>query len=142
VSTQARPEAVARCVLESIDDDHVVVSVPGTDYRLRLTPGEGADRLSSSATGRRVRGSIHARALRMHTATGGGRFIEPVDGAPRIVAGRVTAVDEAGDRLLVDVAVPVWVTVHAGQAAADFAVGQLVNCYVESGTAFRPIEDA
>jgi hypothetical protein len=131
VATQADGE-VARGVLESAGDDQVVLSVPGTDYRLHLVP----DGTVEAAVGKRVRGTIHARALRMHRSDGGGRFIEPIYGAPRIVSGTVTAVDEDANRLLVDVSVPMWVEMHELQRADEFAVGELVNFYVESGTRF------
>lgn len=77
----------------------------------------------------------------MHTANGGGRFIEPVYGSPRIVQGRVVAIDEANDRVLVDMVVPIWVKVHDGQSAGDFELHSLVNCYLQSGTTFTPAKE-
>lgn len=132
-------EAVARVRLESISDDEIVLSVPGTDYRMHLVPTVPAAKVTVSA-GKRIRGRIEAQGLRMHSAQGGGRFIEPISGAPRIIAGAVLAVDESGGRLLVDVAVPVWVSMEPGQSAIDFQVGQLVNCYVQSGATFTPAD--
>lgn len=92
----------------------------------------------ASPVGKRIKGTISARALRMHPSVGGGRFIEPVWGAPRIVAGAVMAIDEAKRRILVDVSVPMWVTAPEGQDFGVLKKGALVNFYVESGTSFRP----
>ena len=137
MSTQT--EAIARGRLETISDDEIVLSVPGTDYRIHLVPTVPAAKVTTPV-GKRIRGVIEAQGLRMHAAEGGGCFIEPIYGAPRIIAGAVLAVDEPEGRVLVDVAVPMWVGMEPGQSASDFQVGQLVNCYVESGTTFTPAE--
>ena len=86
------------------DGDRVRVHVPHSDYELRLTL-ENAD-ADLPAAGKRMRGVISAEALRVHPAAGGGRFIEPVSGEPRIVAGVVREIRD--DRVLVDVGVPMW----------------------------------
>ena len=86
---------------------------------------------------------IEARALKLHRASAGGRFIEPVHGRPRIVQGTVYEVDLARDRLLMDVVVPMWVTVETavtGQAASEFSQGDLLNFYVESDISFTPTD--
>ena len=77
----------------------------------------------------------------MHRADAGGRFIEPVHGQPRIVQGTVSRVDAANDRLLMDIVIPMWITVETGvtgQSASDFQTGELLNFYLESGTRFVP----
>ena len=77
----------------------------------------------------------------MHRAEAGGRFIEPVHGRPRIVQGTVYQVDQPNDRLLMDVVVPMWITVDTattGQRASDFSPGDLLNFYLEPGTLFTP----
>jgi hypothetical protein len=79
---------------------------------------------------------VHARALKMNRATGGGVYIEPVNGHPRSVQGRVLATDTVNNKILAHVVIPMWITVPAGQAAADFSTGELLNFYVESGTSF------
>ena len=140
MTTNVETDGIARGVLEELGDEHLVLAVPGTEYRLRLaTTADGST--MASHLGKRIKGRIHATALRMHTAQAGGRFVEPVWGAPRIVSGTVLAVDEAKNRLLVDVAVPMWVTVADGQHATEFAEGQMVNFYVTSGTSFEPVGD-
>ncbi|MSQ89952.1 MAG: hypothetical protein EXS01_00960 [Phycisphaerales bacterium] len=125
-------------VLESVSDARVVVAIPRTSYRLDLVnaaPAGSTPRLSAEV-GRHIHGVVHARALKMHRATAGGVFIEPVDGHPRSVQGRVLATDTARNQILAHVVIPMWIAVPAGQAAADFSTGELLNFYVESGTAF------
>src|SRR5262245_29397375 len=98
---------LARGVLQSLTDDLLVLAIPGTDYRLHLVPTVPAGEIDASA-GSKIKGQIQAKALRIHPARGGGRFIEPVWGAPRIVAGVVLAIDPANRRVCVDAAVPMW----------------------------------
>lgn len=126
------------------DGGRVIVLIPGTEYRLWLRPEapgafSGPGSLPSALRdriGRRVEGRISAAALRMHLASAGGRFIEPLDGMPRIVQGAILDVDTLTRRVLVDVGVPMWVTLHPDQAITAFAPGELWNCYLESGSTF------
>ena len=125
----------ARVVLASVDGDSVELLLPHTEYRLRLRKmGDGGD--MAALVGKRVRGVIEGRALRIHPAAGGGCFIEPVIGEPRIVAGKVCIVDPVAGRLLVDVSVPMWLTTEPNQDYDVLNVGSLVNCHVESGATF------
>ncbi|MHC4992967.1 MAG: hypothetical protein ACYTGC_18490 [Planctomycetota bacterium] len=137
MATTVDSDGTARGILAELDDEHVVLTIPGTDYRLQLVPTVPASGFSTPV-GKRVRGIIEAEALRMHPAEGGGRFIEPVYGAPRILAGTVLAVQEGRQRVLLDVAVPMWVSWDPGQDLDVLQVGRLVNCYVKSGTTFTP----
>ena len=129
---------VATGVLMTASDGHVVLRVPGTNYLIRLACAAD-ERDLAPHVGRRVRGVVHAKALKMNHAAGGGVFIEPVDGHPRIVQGRVIATDIQRNRVLADVVVPMWLEVAPGQAASDFATGQLLNFYVQSGATFTPV---
>jgi hypothetical protein len=138
VNTGIDSQDLARGVLESIEGGLVVLSIPGTSYRLHLVPTVPPGEIDA-APGAKIRGRIQARALRMHPARGGGRFIEPVWGAPRIVAGRIVSIDAAAGRVCVDAAVPMWVAAPPGQDLGAFSPGQLVNFHVESGATFRPV---
>jgi hypothetical protein len=128
------PGSVANLRVIEVRPEFVIFEVPGTEYRLHLAT-------TSPLGGReakRVHGEIHAKALRMHRSDTGGRFIEPIYGQPRIVQGEVLAVDVAGRRVLMDMAVPVWVSVQPAQDLDAIQPGELWNCYVESGTRFEP----
>lgn len=135
--TSHEAQSVARGILESLSPQRLVLAIPRTDYKIFLVPGIPVERITTPV-GKRIKGLIHARALRVFTASGGGRFIEPIEGEPRIVAGIVKAVDQANRRLLVDVAVPIWMTLTENSDASQFHEGELVNCYVESGPKFMP----
>ncbi len=126
--------------LVSVDDRRIVLAIPNTDYQLHLVPTVPASQITTPP-GKRIYGVIEAKALRMHNAHGGGLYIEPVYGVPRIVQGRALAVDKERNRLLMNLAVPVWVTMHEGQRAEDIALNQLANFYVETGATFTPLPD-
>ena len=134
--TDDATRALTRGVLESLDDNEIVLAVHHTEYKLHLSLTPAQD--ITASVGSPLKGTIHARARRQHAARGGGRFIEPVWGAPRIVAGRVRAVDGPQRRLLVDAGVPMWVEAPKDQDLGVIRAGELVNFYVESGACFQP----
>ncbi len=138
MSSNTKPDTLARGILESLTDQELVLAVPHTEYRLHLAPTVPAGEFNKYV-GKRIRGVIEATALRIHPAQGGGCFIEPVWGAPRIIAGKVCSVDEAKRRVLVDAGVPMWVTAPQEQDLSELHEGLLVNFYVQSGTSFRPV---
>ncbi len=138
MTTDTEPKALARGILESVSDEELVLAIPHTDYRLHLVPTVPAGEFGGYV-GKRISGVIQATALRIHRAQAGGRFIEPVWGAPRIVAGTVCTIDKSHRRVLVDVSVPMWVTVPAEQDFDTLCEEDLVNFYVQSGTTFRPV---
>lgn len=130
-ATTALDRATLR--LESLSDGVAAFSVPGTQYRLDLAVAGGLD----GSVGRRVRGRVRGRALRMHRAGAGGNFIEPLQGRPRIVQGTVLAVDPGANEVILDLVVPVRVAMQAGQSATAFSTGDVVNFYMEPGTRFE-----
>ena len=135
MTTDQQAGAVARGLLESLQENSIVLAVPGSSYRLKLALN-GSSSAISTPVGKRIKGTIEARALRVHPARAGGKFVEPVWGEPRIVQGMVKGREH--NRLLVDVSVPMWVTLDERQNPAEFPNGQMVNFYVESGTTFTP----
>ena len=81
--TTTQSSDLIRPILRGVDGDMITVHLDHTSYEIRMHL-EGA---VTAAPGKRVKGSVTAEALRVHAAQGGGRFIEPVSGEPRIVAG-------------------------------------------------------
>ncbi|MFM7260019.1 MAG: hypothetical protein ACKO3W_05385, partial [bacterium] len=126
--------AACRVRLEEATSSDIVVSIPGTEYVLALRAGGP----TSAAPGKRLSGTLSGRAQKFHRATAGGEFIEPVEGHPRIVQGRIREVDPTGNRVLLQAVIPMWVTLETGQSARDFAAGDFVNFYMESGVVFAP----
>jgi hypothetical protein len=112
----------------------VRLGFPNTSYRIALIP-EGP---VEAEPGRRIEGTVHARAARIDRINAGGRFVEPVYGSPRRIQGRVVAVEEATNELVVNAGVPVHLTpTDKRQKASDFREGELITCGVLSGAAFR-----
>lgn len=136
-SKNAGTDDLARVRVERASDEQVVLSIPGSQYCLHLKPGASLAAFPTEP-GRRASGVIHGKALRMHRASAGGTFIEPIEGHPRIVQGRVVAADLERNRLLIQVVIPIWLDVCEGQLASDFQTGDLVNFYAESGMTFTP----
>ena len=137
MTTDLNNQAITGGVIEALSDDKIVLKITGTDYQLHLVPTVPALEFGV-AEGKRIKGTIQAKALRIHPANGGGCFIEPAYGAPRIVAGVVLEVDVQSQTVLVDVAIPMRVTLRDSKDLNICQVGELVNFYVESGTSFTP----
>ena len=116
-------------VVDEVHQDWVQVRVPGTDYRLRLVPAEGL----SATVGDKVAGVIRAQALRMDVISAGGRYIEPVQGRPRRVQGRVVGGNASLNEVYVKAGPGVVVTPMAPQRAGDFSIGQMVSFDVRDG---------
>jgi hypothetical protein len=133
-ATISADPAVCRARLEESGPEGFVISVPGTEYVLRLHL-KGA---TSVAPGKRISGVITGSAQKVHRASAGGEFIEPVEGHPRIVQGRVRESDPTGNRLLLQAVVPMWISLSADQSARSFLPGDIVNFYMESGVVFTP----
>lgn len=114
-------------------DIHTVdFELPHTDYRLALVVPEP---IAEDLIDARVKGVIHAHALRVDVIQAGGRFIEPVFGRPRRLQGRVKSVDVSNNRIVVNCAVPIVCELTApGQTADQFEVTQLVSFDVKAGT--------
>ena len=133
----------ARFVLEELlpatpsQPARVRVSVPGMAYRVELVL-DGDPAALAARLGKRVTGRVRARAQRAWHATAGGCFVEPVWGAPRIVQGRILAVDVQANAALIDLAFPAWVSLEPSQASGAYQTGDMLNFYVESGASFTP----
>ena len=129
-----------RATIDAITDDSISLRLPHTDYVVRLALGTPRSTISTPV-GKRIVGVVEAEAMRFHAASGGGKFIEPVIGEPRIVAGTVRAIDAEARRVLIDIAMPVWITLQDDQDLDVFAGGSLVTGYLRSGATFTPVGD-
>ncbi|TVQ59171.1 MAG: hypothetical protein EA379_11790 [Phycisphaerales bacterium] len=129
---------VARCVLAEKHDDHVILSVPGTDYRMRLV----IDGPIPHEAGKRIRGVIRAQARRIDVVNTGGRYVEPVYGRPRRIQGTVCAIDPGDDTVCVQVHqhLPIVCRTNGHQRATEFRVGQFVSFDAQPGATFTPVD--
>jgi hypothetical protein len=120
---------------------YLVLTVPGTLYKLHLIPEAGF----AASKGARLKGRIVSDTRRVDKVDGGGRFVEPLVGRIRRVQGTVISTDSAANTITVECGggtVPGFeqalvLTAKLGDArqkAADFAPGQLVcfDCPGES----------
>lgn len=121
-------------VIDSVGDGWVQVKLPSTDYRLRLVPAQGL----SVAVGDKIDGTIHAQALRMDVIPAGGRYVEPVQGRPRRVQGRVIGGSASANEVYVKAGPGLVITPMAPQRASDFAIGQMVSFDVRDGSTLEP----
>tara|TARA_Y100000589_G_C27195605_1_gene646669 strand:- start:1511 stop:1882 length:372 start_codon:yes stop_codon:yes gene_type:complete len=121
-------------MIRSVDDESVVLAPSSSSYELALVPlgAIGAE------PGQRVRGRIEAEALKIHPAAGGGIFIEPLSGQPRIVAGRVLEVDRDQRTVLLGSVVPITLSLSRDIDLDQCAEGHFINCHVRSGATFTP----
>ncbi len=103
-----------------------------TNYELHLRPvGE-----VKAEEGKRIIGTIRARARRMDKVGTGGRYVEPVTGRPRRVQGMVVAIE--GDAVVVHAGVPIHCTPTApGQKASDFEIADFLSFDVLEGATFE-----
>ena len=126
--------ATTRAMIRSVDDQSVVLAPSSSSYELALVP-QGA---IGAEPGQRVRGRIEAEALKIHPAAGGGIFIEPLSGQPRIVAGRVLEVDRDQRTVLLGSVVPITLALSTDIDLDQCAEGHFINCHVRSGATFTP----
>lgn len=111
----------------------VKLTFPNTSYELHLVASSAVN----TPPGKRVVGTIRARAKRMDVVKSGGRFIEPVFGRPRRVQGTVIAID--GGAVVVDAGVPIHCELtDPRQKPGDFAPGDFVGFDVLDGATFTP----
>lgn len=113
---------------------YVRLRFPNTSYQISLIPeGEVV-----GTPGKRIEGTIHARAARIDRVNAGGRYIEPVLGTPRRVQGRVITVNAETGEVVISAGVPVHLTpTDKRQKAADYEPGDFITCGVLSGATFR-----
>jgi len=132
VQTQSERSPQLRGVVGAWSSDRVEVLVPHTDYRLHLRPSDDAG--PSRPPGTRIRGMVEGEAIRIHPMTdGGGRFIEPVIGEPRIVTGILRDMDPQSGRVIIEAVVPFRLTTLGDQDFSHLSIGGMVTCHVRSG---------
>lgn len=127
-SSPTTPPAVVG-IVDEVHADWIQVHIPDTDYRLRLVPKEGL----SPSIGDKINGIVRAQALRMDIIPAGGRYIEPVQGRPRRVQGRIIGGNPSLNEVYIKAGPGVVVTPMAPQRASDFAIGQMVSFDVRTG---------
>jgi hypothetical protein len=129
--------AVARGRVASIEDDSIVLGFSGTEYRITLRTPNAVN----ATIGETIQGIIACQATRMDVLRSGGKFVEPVEGRPRRIQGRIVAIDQRNNTVTINAGVPLNVTPHKLQKATDFEVDQLVTMSVLDGATFEMVID-
>jgi hypothetical protein len=116
--------------------DGLIKFVPAnTTYALHLAAPNYAGPLNTP-----VDGVIGVTARKAYTVPSGGNFITPIYGSPRIIQGRVRAVD--GNTIVVQAGAPVHVRLPDESSGVELAngaigVGSLVNVVALPGATFE-----
>lgn len=139
-TTKIEPH-LARGVLEDVvpavgtRPGHIVLGVLNTSYQIHLQATTDVH----VEKGKRLVGTIRARARRIDVVQSGGRYVEPVFGRPRRVQGVVVGIDPGTNSVVVNAGVPiVCAMTDTRQKATDFAAGQFVSFDVLDGATFTP----
>ena len=124
----------------SATDKLVIFKPDNTTYQLHLLCAGFAGPLNKPISAR-VR--VHARKI--WTVPSGGNFIAPILGTPRIIQGRVIALDQKG--MVVQAGVPVSVDFPADDTAFDLAngsiaLGTMVNVTAMPGASIELVKSA
>lgn len=126
--------AVVRGVVEDRSEEFLTLRIPGTDYRLRLA----LEKPLTKRVGEKIEGRIIAQACRLDVVGAGGRYIEPVEGRPRRVQGRILDIDAAQRAVVINAGAPIALQLDERQKPEDFQPDQLVTTSVRSGAKFIP----
>jgi len=134
--TATKSVTISEGVLKDAGDGTITLAKPGTNYALELVTLEPV----AKPAGAKIRGEIRVQAARMDVIASGGKYIEPVAGPPRRVAGRIVEVDARANLVIVDVGpFTVVCTPHPLQKASKFAVDQMVTMGIRPGASFKAI---
>jgi hypothetical protein len=131
-------DPVAHGVLADVKEGFIVLSVPGTDYRVHLQVAAPL----AAKIGDHISGTIYGSAKRIDIVPTGGRFIDPVYGRPRRLQGRITALDPVKNTISVYAGLPFHCTIMAPQKTSGFELGQMVSFDIERGARFEVADHA
>ncbi|MGH7177606.1 MAG: hypothetical protein ACREJC_09520 [Tepidisphaeraceae bacterium] len=117
-------------------DAGVAFQPAGTQYEIHL----GTARPYDGPIGKPVRAIVRGTARKIWTVPSGGNFVTPIVGEPRIVQGRIRALDERC--AVVQAGVIFIVDLPADAAAIDLASGAvalnaMVNCVILPGASLE-----
>ena len=120
----------------SADDSFVLFSPANTPYRLKLKSS------LKTAPQSPIDGVIRAKARKVLTVSGGGNFISPIEGPPRVIQGWVTAIE--GATLVVKAGAPMVIELPPDEHAfslsnGDITVGSRINLTLFPDATFEPL---
>ena len=134
--TSSAPATIhARGVLFETGPRQIVMALPGTEYRLHLKVSQQPQ----TEVGKRIIGTIRAKARRIDIVRSGGRYVEPVYGRPRRIQGEILVVDPYKRAVTVDAGFPIECELDERQQPSQFKVGDFVSFDVAAGSSFVPL---
>lgn len=127
----------ARGKVVAAQDGKVLFGPAGTSYELHLLAASYDGPLDTLTDG-----LVRVTARKIYTVPSGGNFITPIFGPPRIIQGRVRALDETG--MVVQAGCPVIVDFPPENTAFEMSngpitIGALVNVVAQPGAAFERV---
>lgn len=128
-----KDNSISRGIVRESRDGVLVLAIPGTDYRLHLASRDLFE------AGEKVWGRIRATARRIDRIKSGGTYVEPVEGRPRRVQGRIIAVDEVNAEIHVRAAGVFICGTTGAQRAEDYHPGEMVSFDIEPGATFERV---
>ncbi|MCS7033585.1 MAG: hypothetical protein NZ561_06270 [Phycisphaerae bacterium] len=112
--------STAKGKILEIRQNQVIFQPAGTTYQLHLqTQGD------PGPVGVPVECVIRVCARKIYTVPSGGNFIQPIFGPPRIIQGRVRAIQ--GQELIVHAGVPITVVLPSEPHAIDLTRGEIAE---------------
>ena len=116
-----------------VEDSAVIFAPAATNYEIKLITAGRYDGPIETM----IEAFIQATARKLWTVPGGGNFVAPIFGPPRIVQGRIKYLDQT--TMVVHAGLPVRITLPSAESAFDLntgplAVGALVNATLLPGT--------
>jgi hypothetical protein len=115
--------------VSAVRDGKVVFVPASTNYELELVcPGY------AGPVNKPVKGVVRVRARKIWTVPSGGNFITPIFGPPKIIQGRVRALDRG--MLVVQAGTPITVELPDDDIVYDLANGPITTGVMVNVTAF------
>jgi hypothetical protein len=129
-------EMTSRGKVTAVRDGLVVFSPGGTNYEMHLACPNFSGPMNTP-----VQGVVRVKARKVYTVPSGGLFITPIFGPPRIIQGRIRALDEKS--MVLHAGGSIIVEFPDDDAAFDLvngplAVGKLANVVAWPGATFEP----
>ncbi len=136
MSEPATSTTINEGVLRAVSAEEITLAKSGTDYALDLLPVEAI----TKSAGDKIHGEIRVHSARIDVIETGGKYIEPVEGPPRRVAGRIIEIDTRANLVVVNAGPFVVVcTPNEHQKARQFQIDQLVTMGVKPGATFKAV---
>ena len=137
MTTTVTTENAASGKVISVREGHVIFSPAGTNFEFQLICPRFTGPLNTP-----IRGIIRVNARKIYTVPSGGLFITPIFGPPKIIQGRIRALDQKS--MVLHAGGNITVIFPEDDAAFEMvngplAVGKLSNVVAFAGATFEVV---